>query len=162
MKNNNLIIENARIIFRNFAGAEDKFNRAGNRCFSVVIEDSSIVNDLVSDGWNVKSLKPREEDDEPTYYLPVTVNMNGNVRVNMVTKKNIITLDEDSIDSLDFVEIQNVDITVRPYDWEVNGKTGRKAYLKTLYVTIVEDDFVDKYSVNLDDGGFIEEFSYRR
>ena len=102
MNNRNLVIENARIIFRNFSGVGDKYNREGNRNFSVVIDDPNMVDQLIADGWNVKTTKPRDEYDEPIHYLPVTVNMSGTTKVNMVTKKNIVTLDEESVGTLDY------------------------------------------------------------
>ena len=68
-----LMFENARIIFRNFAGREDKYNRAGNRNFCVIIDDEKMVQQMMEDGWNVRMLRPRDEEDEPRYYLPVAV-----------------------------------------------------------------------------------------
>lgn len=146
MVNDNIIIENARIGFRNFSGKEGKFNPPGRRNFCLFLE-SDLAHKLQNDGWNVRYLQPRDPDDEPQAYIQVAVNFdNIPPKIVLVTKNSKTTLNEEEVNILDWAEIKNVDITVRPYNWEVNGKHGVKAYVKTMYVTIVEDDFANKYN----------------
>ena len=143
-------IDDARIIYRNFAGAPSKFNREGDRNFAVVIEDQDIAEALTEKGWNVKIKPPREEGDEPFMFLPVKVKFNDRgPRVylqNSLGGRNRVTLDEDTVGILDNVDITNVDLDIRPYDWDVQGKTGRTAYLQSICVTQEVDRFLDRYA----------------
>ena len=143
-------IDDARIIYRNFAGAPSKFNREGDRNFAVVIEKHDIAEALTEKGWNVKIKPPREEGDEPFMFLPVKVKFNERgPRVylqNSLGGRNRVTLDEDTVGILDNVDIINVDLDIRPYDWDVQGKTGRTAYLQSICVTQEVDRFLDRYA----------------
>ena len=150
-KTNNIMIEDARLIFKNFSGEESKFNRAGNKNFCVVL-DHDMADELAAEGWNIKYLRPREDGEEPTPYLQVTVAY-GNIppKVIMIAGRNKTPLDSVSIGTLDYAEIANVDLVIRPYNWEVNGKQGIKAYLKTMYVEIEQDAFASKYDFDDDE-----------
>lgn len=146
-KGNNLEIENARIIFRNFSGVGSKFNREGDRNFAVIIPDEDICNELINEGWNVKIKPARDEDESPFMYLPVKIKFNSRGPSAYVMSGNRVTrLNEETIDMLDEIDIISVDMDIRPYDWEVNGKTGRTAYLESINVTQNTDRFADRYA----------------
>ena len=145
-------MENARLIFRNFEGREEKYNRKGDRNFGLIIEDPEVAQQLAEDSWNIKELTPKNNDDyddtpEVIHWLPVTVRFdNIPPKVMLITRRKKTRLNEDNINTVDYANIAKVDLTVTPYDWEVNGKTGTKAYLQTAYITINEDEFADKYA----------------
>lgn len=145
-----IIIENAHLLpgaFKNFSGRPDKYNRAGSRSFCVAIDDENLAKKLIDDGWNIRILAPRDEDESPRYYIQVQVSFeNKPPRIVMLTGRNRTNLDEESVDCLDYAEMLNVDLTISPYNWEVNGKTGVKAYLRNMYVTIREDRLAEKYA----------------
>lgn len=144
----NIRIDDARIVFRNFAGREGMYNREGERNFAVLLDDD-LAKVLENDGWNVKYLKPREGDEEGHLqpYLQVSVNFEGRPPlVVMITSRGRTTLGADECEVLDWADIKMVDLIVRPYDWVVNGRSGTKAYLKSLFVTIEEDELELKYA----------------
>ena len=142
-----LIIQDAHILFRNFAGRERDFNSAGDRNFCVLL-DKELGAILERDGWNVKYLKPREEGEDPRPYLHVKVEYGKGrpPRVLLITSKNKQDLGMDQIEMLDWIDIKHVDLTINPYYWDVNGKQGVKAYLRSIFVTIHEDELDQKYA----------------
>lgn len=141
----NINIENATIMFRNFSGKRDKFN-PGRKNFSVVIDDAKMAQELLDEGWNVKEIPIREEGDDPAWRLEVRIKFEPiKPAIWLVTKAGKTLLDEESAQLIDDAEIENVDLVIRPFEWDFNGKTGVTAYLKTMYVTIREDPFAEKY-----------------
>lgn len=145
----NITIENARIVFRNLSGKPDKYNpQGGRRGFSVVIDDPVFADELIKEGWNVKQFKQKEDEEgDPGHYLQVKVlySDRSNPHIYLCTKKNKTMLNEETVGSLDYAEIASVDIVIRPYQYDVQGKQGIAAYVKTMYVNVVEDEFADKY-----------------
>lgn len=141
-----LQIDDAKIVYRNFAGRGSKFNREGDRNFSVVIPNEEMANELLEAGWNVRIKAPREEGESPFIHLPVKIKFNDrgpNVYLVSGNKRN--QLDAESIQCLDDIDILNVNIDIRPYDWEVNGSTGRTAYLQSIEVIQNIDRFASRY-----------------
>lgn len=137
-----LQVNDTRITYRNFRGEGSKFNREGDRNFVMIIPTQDLADELINRGWNVKIKEPREEGEEPFMYLPIKVKFNDRgPQIYLVTGDRTNRLDEDVVSMLDDIDIRSVDLDIRPYDWEVNGKTGRTAYLQAMEVTQKIDRF---------------------
>lgn len=142
----NATLEEVRIGFRNFSGKAGKFNAEGDRNFVIFLDDD-VAEQMAKDGWSIKTLNPRDPEDEPQPFVKVKLNYRFRPpRVFLVTSQNKTALDESMLDILDWVDIKQSDVIIRPYHYDVNGKTGVTAYLQAIYVTIVEDDLHRKYA----------------
>jgi hypothetical protein len=145
--NNNIIIEDARILFRNFSGKEGQYNREGERNFCVILTPE-LADRLSEDGWRIKWLKPRDEEEKGDPYIPVSVRFNPKPpRIWLISGGRKNSLTEETCNILDWADIEKVDMVLNPYNWQLpDGRSGVKAYLKDLYVTVVEDELESRYT----------------
>jgi hypothetical protein len=140
--NGYLEINDARIIWKNFSGRGDRFNREGDRNFHLVIPDQEtcemLQNDVneYGDSWNVKIKPAREEGEAPFMHMMVKVKFNGRgPNVYLVSGSKQVALNEDTISCLDDIDILSVDLDIRPYDDKLpNGNSFRTAYLSAMRV----------------------------
>lgn len=141
----NLKIENATLRYKNFSGTRDAYH-PGQRNFSVLLDEESAAM-LKADGWNVKVKPSKSDPDEMVYTLPVSLRFDVYPpKIVMLAGNRRTYLDENTAGELDRAEIKNIDLMIRPREWEVHGKKGIKAMLKTAYVTIEMDDLDMKYA----------------
>lgn len=144
-------LENVRIGFKNFEGREGMYNKKGERSFAVFL-DNETADLMLAEGWNVKFPKPNENidafEDTRQPYLQISVSFDFYPpNVFLISNDRPTKLTEDEIAMLDWAEIENVDLVIRPYEWSVNRNSGIKAYLKSGYFTIVADRFAEKYGI---------------
>jgi len=146
---NTVLMEGVRLVFRNFTGKEGQYNREGDRNFGVILPND-VAEAMLADGWNVKYLKALEDDEDEAEvpWLPVKVGYGKGrpPKIMLVTDRGRTALDEDTVDTLDWADIINVDLIVRPYNYDVGGRTGISAYVQSMYVTIEEDALERKYA----------------
>lgn len=147
-----MLFENAEIVWTNFAGEARQFNAAGAQNFCIILNQQQ-ADALVDLGYNVKMTKEREVESGEKIggqlYIQVDLEWKFKPsRIKMIgqTTRNETVLDQEGAGALDDMEIVVADVIIRPYDWEVNGKTGTTAKLKSGYFTVYEDFLELKYA----------------
>lgn len=154
----NVKFDDAHVIWKNFEGRDERgYNKDHKRTFNIVINNPKAIQRMLDDGWNLKMLKPRDEEEEqnPSYALPVEVKYDSdhewmNPTIEMITRTAHTVVSEDNVGLLDHAHIGKWNIVVRPYPWNVNGRSGIKAYLNKIeafveedYISYDEDDDLD-------------------
>lgn len=145
-----LFVEDATIIFKNFAGRPGPYNAAGDRSFALKIDDPELAQSMRDDGWNVKIKPPKEEGDAPFCYLPVAVvfptpERNFPMKIVQFTKNGPVELTPDTAGNLDMARFSSCKVAICPYNWHTATGTGVKAYLRTMHVVLEEGDFAADY-----------------
>lgn len=150
-----ITIENVEVIWPNLSGTKTDMNAEGDRNFNIVLTQQQ-ADDLAADGWNVKCKKPREDDEEQVERCVLKITAKWKVRpprIKMIGDKsrNETMLTEDLVGVLDDVDIKTCDLTFTPYFWNLFKGTpkeaiGVSAYVKTMYVEIIEDELDLKWA----------------
>lgn len=135
--------------FKNFSGKKTMYNNEGARNFCIVL-DPEFAAVLANDGWAVKQLDPREEGEVGDFYIKITVKYGDYPpRITTISSAGRTILDKDTVDILDSIRMAKVDLICNAFDWGpmADGKSGRSAYLQTMYVTIDEDPLEARYNL---------------
>ena len=146
---NTVTLNNVGIIFPNFAGRSDQYNKTGIRNFSVTISNDT-AEAMLADGFNVKFPKPNPEidpdDDRRLPTLNITVSKDHDIipygiRIFLVDGENEQRVDNTNLDMLDGLDIDYANVKFSVYDWSVNGTSGRKPYLQSLQIFLKDYSF---------------------
>lgn len=144
-----IIITDCKIIYTNFEGREDQYNKNGNRTFDILLENED-ADILAKEGYNIKY--PLNEEGERDYERSPRLRASVSYKlyepkVYIINGEQKTKLTEETVGTLDNVDIEYCDIVLTPYHWESNFGKGIKPYLKSLYAVIEFDPFIDKYGV---------------
>ncbi len=148
------MVEDARILFENFAGNPDRYNKLGGKRSFCVILERDVAEQMLADGWNVKlpdALDNDEDGYEKDAYINVAVSFSVRPpRIVMMTDTARTNLTESNVEVLDWADIEKVDVIANASHYDKDdGTRGIKAYLKSLYVTINQDALERKYDEGL-------------
>ena len=148
-----LVVENAVIMWTNFGGSPTKFNpNGGKRTFDLVLTERIAIM-LDNDGWNIKSVRGKNEDDPVLYITEIGVNPRANMSVYLCEevngKKYRFRVKPEDLSVLDTYQYSDVALLIRPYVHGRENSAGStiKGYLRQMnLVRLNEDYFHDKYA----------------
>ena len=140
-----LEFEDVRIIFTNFSGTETDMNAKGKRNFCIVLDNKEDADELARDGWNVKVLPPREDGDEPTFFIKINVNYDSRrpPRIKYRNSRGMNKpLSEETVGMLDSMSIVSADVVVNPYEYNPGHLSG---YVQSMRVIVKESRLEAKW-----------------
>ena len=142
-------ITEGQIAYSNFSGNPTQYNPEGGKRSVTFVIPNEIADDLKAEGWPVRE---QNFDDGTSRYLLDAAFLfrtrNGQPRdpkIFIVRDKKLIHVTEDTADALDRADIVSVDAVIAASYWEYAGRSGIKAYINSMYLTIKENPIDAKY-----------------
>lgn len=122
--------------YRNFSGTVKDTNKSGARKFTIFLPPE-VGEMLQEEGWNAKYKESTRPEYDGQWQMDVFVSYKCYPPVIKLKsydgQETLLT--EESVGILDSTDIETADLEIRPYNWDVNGKTGTKAMVQELTVT---------------------------
>ena len=149
-----LKIDSPELFMINFSGRPTDNNPQGHRQFSMVIPSEEMAEDMKADGWSVWYTKESDKYGGPKPCITVEMRFHHekdleylNPKIYRCTRKKPegVLLTEDLVSDLDRDEIEDTILWINPSRWNVNGKTGIKAYVDSLWVKVEDSDPTTKF-----------------
>lgn len=148
-----IILRDAKVIYKNFSGAEQTYNTKGNRNFCPELPEALALQ-MKEAGWNVKHTNPQDPDEPVRYYVQVAVQYRDRYDQPVIAKfrpvvkridshGDVTSLSEETIYELDDDDILSVNLKIRGREHSP-GKI--KAFAKIIYAKVDEaDPFASEY-----------------
>lgn len=131
-----LKIENAKIICKNFKGAERQYNPEGKRTFCVVLNiPTEEAMRLEETGWNIRILKSSDDYPDGGYMLPVEARFKPYPPVIWIRRngEKPMKMEEATVGELDNMSFQSANLIISGNEYEPHKI---KAYLREMYADV--------------------------
>ena len=141
----NLIVRDAVIMqgmnrngrWSNFSGGPTKINPAGGkRSFNLVLPEN-VANELIDEGWKVKSIPPRDDQDDVLYFTAIEPDVY--LCTEWAGKKRKTRLHGDDVGQLDDIRFARADVNIYPHEHD----RGIKGHCNQLVVIQARNDLFD-------------------
>lgn len=141
-------VEGCRLLWPHLSGKAGRFNREGERGFTIVFDDADEVQKLIDEGYNVNIKAPREPGDEPfmkmTIKMAYTPKYRPQVWLNVNGQRKV--LDENTCEAIDMLRssnITNVIVQFHPNIYDNEFGHGKSAWLDGIEVFAIPSRFMD-------------------
>lgn len=139
--------------FSHFDGKADTYNDEGDHNFTINLDEKQ-AQEMLRDGWNVKTRAGYEEGDPDEYHLEVKISFRYDDPLIFLVKDNGVSKRKVRAQITDLKDIrrsttEKIDVILKPHrsrKWQLpDGRDGCTAYVKEMYAVIKESRFSAKY-----------------